>query len=532
MSATPGRDHQAARMPLAELHRRLLVSSFAYFFSHLHDVNGQTFEVPRHLELWCRLFVEHAHLALLAPRSHGKSTMGLAYLLWLVYRHAHDLVTGALLRNPVGTFSAVLMSATIDQAGVLMERFRDLLAANDDLFATAARPSLKTSIRVRNSATHVRLASGAEVMTRAFRTTTRGLHPEVLLLDDVLSDRNSGNQLQRNASWRHLVGTLLPMHPGRLIIIGTAYHYDDLLHRLEPRTADPASSTNRPTSDGRIFGFEWFRFPALDDEAMTTLWPDRYPYAQLEALRQEEPTIFSREYQNDPRDDHASMFPSELTGLALDDSLTFLPTYERAAGEVVLLGADPAISEAAGADFMVVMVVAYVRATGQRRVLYSFRGKGLGLDQQVDLLAELCDRYNVDLGVVEQNSFAAWLLEELRARPETRGRFLGENTGQEKTDFRVGVPGLKMAFLERRWTMPTGDVESHRFAQQWQAEFSAFGWKDGKLEGLGEHDDTVIATWYVERAIRIYERWMNEPKDESGDREDLGIEWVRIGDYD
>ena len=290
--------------------------------------------------------------------------------------------------------------------------------------------------------------------------------------------------------------------------------------------------TDRPVPDGRVFGLEWFRCQALDEETTTTLWPERHPYAELEALRQEEPTSFSREYQNDPRDDSASMFPYQLTGFALDDSLTFLPTYDKAAGEVVLLGVDPAIAESAGADSTAIVVIAYNRVTAQRRVLYATRRKGLALNQQVDLLAELCGRYKVDLGVVEQNTFAGWLLDELRARPATRGRFLGQNTGQEKTDFRVGVPGLKMAFLERRWTMPTGDVESHRFALQWQAEFSAFGWNDGKLEGLGEHDDTVIATWYVERAIRVYELWMSQPREEIVYMEDIFPDWkpVKIGD--
>ena len=33
------------------------------------------------------------------------------------------------------------------------------------------------------------------------------------------------------------------------------------------------------------------------------------------------------------------------------------------------------------------------------------------------------------------------------------------------TDFGVGVSGLKMALLEHRWTMPAGDDESLRFAE-------------------------------------------------------------------
>ncbi len=33
------------------------------------------------------------------------------------------------------------------------------------------------------------------------------------------------------------------------------------------------------------------------------------------------------------------------------------------------------------------------------------------------------------------------------------------------------------------------------------AEFEAFGWNDGKLEGVGEHDDTVMCFWHLNWAI-------------------------------
>lgn len=238
MSAIDDRPHQGPRLSLWELHQRLLVTSLAYFFGHLRDVQGDLFEVPRHIEYWCQLFMTYPRLVLAAPRDHGKSTLGLVYLLWRIYVHEHDPMTGAHREIAEGTFSAVLMSATREAAGVLMERFRALLDANDDLFPRTPGRQDGTARRVRNSTTLVRRASGAELMIRVFRTGTRGLHPTVLLLDDVVSDRNSGNQHQRNLTWQHFTGTLLPMHAERVIIIGTAYHYDDLLHRLEPRVAD------------------------------------------------------------------------------------------------------------------------------------------------------------------------------------------------------------------------------------------------------------------------------------------------------
>jgi hypothetical protein len=513
---------------------QLLVRKFEYFMHQLHDPAHNRLIVAAHHRLWCQILESNDRVVLLAPRDHGKTTVALAYLLWRLWCHGRDPSSGRLLTVPAGKFGAVVFSATRAQAEVFVATFRELLDANTWLFEPAGvRRKVGANRSLARSATRLQLANGGELRSRVYGTSTRGLHPDLLLLDDVLNDENSRSEASRNATWDYFVGTLLPMHARRVVILGTAFHQDDLLHRL--RTRQPhvaAGSTGAASSSVR---FVWHRFAALDATSDHALWPGRHAVNELVELREFNPTIFSREYQNRPRDDAASMFPYELTQRALDDTLTFLPTYRTPAGEVVVLGADLAISEAAGADFTAVVVVAFELATGRRRILYASRRKGLGLTAQLDLFADLCVRYNVDLGIVEQNGFAAWLLEALRDRPDTQGRFLGENTGQEKTDFRVGVPGLKMAFLEGRWVMPTGDAESLQFARIWQAELSAFGWKDGRLEGLGEHDDTVIATWYVERAIRYVERVLEHGRmDEPVFIKDVIPDWepVRIGpDY-
>ena len=64
---------------------------------------------------------------------------------------------------------------------------------------------------------------------------------------------------------------------------------------------------------------------------------------------------------------------------------------------------------------------------------------------------------------------------------------------------------------------------------RWQAELAAFGWRDGRVEGVGEHDDVVVASWYVELAVRAVVRWLATEPEEIVTMEDLGIERVRIG---
>ena len=79
--------------------------------------------------------------------------------------------------------------------------------------------------------------------------------------------------------------------------------------------------------------------------------------------------------------------------------------------------------------------------------------------------------------------------------------------------------------------MPCGDAVSRRLARTWQTELGAFGLRDGKPVGAGEHDDMVIASWYVELAVgRLQQLLAMQPAEELVTMEDLGIEPVRIGE--
>jgi hypothetical protein len=63
-----------------------------------------------------------------------------------------------------------------------------------------------------------------------------------------------------------------------------------------------------------------------------------------------------------------------------------------------------------------------------------------------------------------------------------------------------------------------------------RTEMAAFGWKDGKPQGVGEHDDTVMALWFANIAARMVEdHILQQPEWEIVTMEELGIERVQIG---
>ena len=159
------------------------------------------------------------------------------------------------------------------------------------------------------------------------------------------------------------------------------------------------------------------------------------------------------------------------------------------------------------------------------------RERGLEFRAQVELVRDLVVRHRVLRCVVENNGFQQWLIDELWGLPETRRRVEGHRTGLEKGDLRDGVPRLAHEFEAGRWVVPSGDAHSLRMARVFQAELGAFGYRDGRPAGAGEHDDTVIAAWLVEMAIRSLEEEARRlPVWEVVTMEELGIERYRIGD--
>lgn len=511
----------------------LLYYSFSYFMSEVHDDHDHEMLVEPHTEEWCDLFQYEPLLVLMAPRDHGKSVCGRCYVLWRAWKHNRDPETGQLLEgNPEGRYEVVIFSETIEQATEWFEIWQGNLLGNPELFADLApdRRLSKTALANVWSKRRARLRNGFEAKVRSWRTSTRGLHPDLIILDDVLSDQNTLTKYQRDKSWTYFVGTLMPMNASEMKVVGTALHQEDLLHRLKPdKTKAPLMIRNRPAR------FRWVKYRSVNWATGKVLWERQHSLADLTGRRDQDALLFAREYQNDPIDDSSSLFPFDLTDKALQKGkhLTFLSTYHPAAGEYVLLGMDLAASEAVGADFTVCWVAKIDWVSQHLTLLFGHREKGMSFEAQLNLLRNCCSNYGVDIGVVEENGFQRWLYAETLKYPETAGKLIGHRTGREKATITEGVPSMKITLLQEAWTFPSGDQNSRRLAAIWQAEMAAYGWKDDKLQGVGEHDDTVMAWWFLDRARRELYQWLTKPPDtEVVAAADVGIAPVIIGaDY-
>jgi hypothetical protein len=288
--------------------------------------------------------------------------------------------------------------------------------------------------------------------------------------------------------------------------------------------------------------------PAAAVNTRNALWPDRWPAIALQACvdRVEEaapedraavkrelpcracpentrclnakrkelgPLLYDREILTEPRSQESTLFPFERFAPMLNQGLTMVPFWQKpqpTSRYVVVSGWDLAWSERVGGDRLVRCTAQLDLKTNKRRLLNIQRyPEGLRYSEQCRQIEAAHAAFHEDLVVVETDAAQviwAQALEENTDVPVFR-----HAAGDDKRDLKIGVPGILIDLDAHRWEFPY--MESGPGYDEMLAllsEFSAFGWTDGKLEGVGAHDDMVMAFWHCTYGLRLMNQQMDE----------------------
>ena len=482
-------DRERAKLALS-----MMRSSCAYFAAEVLTgpaMYGGKFIVADHHLAWDALVTTQLRLAVLAPRDHGKTYFfDFAYPIWKA------------VFTPNG--KGYIFSATQPQAIRILEDIKEEIESNPKLQWLIPKGANKKQW----SSTAITLANGHKIYARGYGTKVRGAHPDWIVVDDGLNDEDAYSEVTRakNIDYFYTAITNMIIPGGQIVVVGTPFHAADLYASLEKNPR-----------------YCFRKFPAISKEG-TALWPQRYSAETLSDKKVEIGSIrFTREFLVEPISDDMSIFPERLfrgqPTEVFNVKLGMPARFWNQMGIVSrFVGVDFAISSSTSADYTAVFVMG-LDSTGNRWVLDIQQHRGLEYQEQLSLINAIGQKYRPDVIFLEANQMQRIFGDELirnsdlpimkfyttgKGNTKTSNKKLpkGNTVSQNKNSLEGGVPSLRVLLENKKFRIPRGDTRSVEMTDKWISEMKAFTWADGKLQGVGSHDDLVMACWICDQAIR------------------------------
>jgi hypothetical protein len=237
-------------------------------------------------------------------------------------------------------------------------------------------------------------------------------------------------------------------------------------------------------------------------------WAPRHdpPSALRQIYLRDGSLSYSRSHLLIPIASETSLFPGPLfaNGIKRPDLVLRRPwRWWAEHGIRIVFGVDLAIGAGTGADFTVIYVLGF-DAKGTRYTIDIIRHKTDDYRVQRQLVIDAYAKYRPDLIYIEATQYQrvfTSLLAHTTSMPVKPFYPLGTGKarrveGAEKRDLKFGVPGLRIYFENQRWYFPYGDEYSQEMIDLHIDELQHFALTaEGKVEGVGAHDDTVTSGW-------------------------------------
>lgn len=216
--------------------------------------------------------------------------------------------------------------------------------------------------------------------------------------------------------------------------------------------------------------------------------------------------LYDREILTTPRSSESSLFPRELMAPMLNPGLRFEKTWFTPADVredyAVIQAWDLAWSERTGGDYLVCATAVVDKQRGQARLIQMERWQRLTFDEQCRLIEAKWRQYRPHIVVVESDGAQQVWTQHLSS---TTAVPVVPHAAANKKDFTSGVPGILISFQNRKWEFPYDrNGWNHSEMENFLSELEAFGFVEGKLEGVGEHDDTVMCFWHLWWGVQTF----------------------------
>lgn len=434
---------------------------------------------PIHRE-WHNKCDEYHRLILKAPVEHGKSTQ------LTVARPLYELG-----RNP--DLRCAIISSTMGQSCKWLAKIKINIEHNPrvamvfpglrrEARAGYQRAWYENAILVERSERAAMLEKDYSIQATGVGGNILGSRLDLIIMDDVLDFENtlSATQRQKIYDWFHsvLLGRLV--EGGRLWIIGTAWHEDDLVHRL---------AREKP---------HIYHVAHYEAGVEPCLWPERWSTKRLAEKRDELGDVeYNRQFRNIPLGEATGYFPLEFFRACQeqcqDPEEWWWGSY--APGTFFWITAGVDLGGSTTGSPSAVCVAGQHSADSRKHLLHLRSGFWIG----GELLAELLDvnrQHAINEWIVESNAaqlhLAAMLgnpeiLQALGATQEeanTINVYAQFTTEYNKNHIRWGVRGLAPEFRAQQWSIPRGQAEVGNLQEELR-----------RYTPEGHTGDRLIALW-------------------------------------
>ena len=275
---------------------------------------------------------------------------------------------------------------------------------------------------------------------------------------------------QRVTDW--FFGDMIPTlhHTAKLRMIGTPFTYTDIFTQLEE---NPAYTVRK--------------YPCFDS-MNEPLWPERWDAEALEQRKSEIGSLkFTREYLCIPVSTGTALFGQDHILKAKNRDYILKLGHRKDKGYKYYVGVDPAIST--DGDYNVIMVLE-VDDEKNKTIVHVDRAKNVQFRENVEKLVLIGKIFEPEVVLYETNTFAKAFTQELRSISDLNVRDF-DTTRRKKQEI---ILNLQMNFENNKIRLPYGDNNSRRLTSALIEELSMFSiTESGKFEGVGAHDDLVMA---------------------------------------
>lgn len=425
-------------------------------------------QAPVHIT-WHQLAEDHDRLLIWSAIEHGKTTQ------MTVARALFDLG-----RDPTLRFAIV--SNTARQAEKVLTSIKRYIETSQELHAIFPELRPSKSNWTSHSITVQRNTSSKDpsIQCMGIHGNILGSRIDRLIADDLLDTENTRTARGREDCFLWFQANCLGRLTidGRVLVVGTAFHPDDALHRL-----------------ARMPGFKAFRYPVVNDEGFPR-WPERWPAERIARVKETlGPLEFARQLLCVARSDDEARFKKEWidwclargAGKQLCYGMDKLPP-----GFKTYTGVDLAVQQKDASDLTCLFTIA-VHPDGTREVLNIESGKWAG----PDIVSRIIDTHRryMSVCIVENNAAQDFIIQF------ARGQFAVPikpfTTGRNKAHPEFGIESIAAEMAGKKWVIPSlGGAPTHTEVFNWVQEMLFY-------QPSNHTGDRLMACWFAREGARL-----------------------------